>query len=232
MANERTKCPLTDDQIKHMVNRFLGWKLPEDFTPDAGISFKPILRDGEPWPEVWPVGTNLLMAVQAEAMIRYMVDGIQHGGVCLWCGFSTTRSSLDELADAIYAHLGECDASPVPTLIRERDTALAESRKRGEENLVLREALEASQTWLYNHPQQEGQENRRKLNEAVLSNTSATAQQTVERIEREALEKAWKRIKTLETRGLSGTFLNLMAYLGSFHAGRIRAAILGEKEKN
>lgn len=134
MANERTKCPLTDDQIKHMVNRFLAWKLPEDFTPDAGISFKPILRDGEPWPEVWPVGTNLLMATRAEAMIRYMVDGIQHGGVCLWCGFSTTRGSLDELADAIYAHLGECDASPVPALIAERDAALAQVR-------VLKEAF-------------------------------------------------------------------------------------------
>lgn len=26
---------MTDDQIKHMVNRFLGWKLPENFNPDG-----------------------------------------------------------------------------------------------------------------------------------------------------------------------------------------------------
>lgn len=32
--------PLTDEQIKHIVNRFLRWKLPENFHPDAGISFK------------------------------------------------------------------------------------------------------------------------------------------------------------------------------------------------
>ncbi len=32
---------MTEDQIKHMVNRFLGWKLPEHFKPDAGISFEP-----------------------------------------------------------------------------------------------------------------------------------------------------------------------------------------------
>jgi len=30
----------TEDQIKHMVDRFLGWALPENFSPDAGISFK------------------------------------------------------------------------------------------------------------------------------------------------------------------------------------------------
>jgi hypothetical protein len=31
---------MTDDQIKHMVNRFLNWRLPESFSPDCGISFK------------------------------------------------------------------------------------------------------------------------------------------------------------------------------------------------
>jgi hypothetical protein len=31
---------MTEDQIKHMANRFLGWKLPSNFSPDAGISFK------------------------------------------------------------------------------------------------------------------------------------------------------------------------------------------------
>lgn len=31
---------MTEAQIKHMVNRFLSWKLPDNFNPDAGISFK------------------------------------------------------------------------------------------------------------------------------------------------------------------------------------------------
>ena len=32
---------MNDEQIKHMVDRFLGWRLPEHFRPDAGISFDP-----------------------------------------------------------------------------------------------------------------------------------------------------------------------------------------------
>ncbi len=28
---------MTEDQIKHMTDRFLGWKLPETFSPDGGI---------------------------------------------------------------------------------------------------------------------------------------------------------------------------------------------------
>ena len=28
------------DQIKHMVDRFLMWPLPRNFTPDNGISYK------------------------------------------------------------------------------------------------------------------------------------------------------------------------------------------------
>lgn len=65
---------MTDDQIKHMVNRFLGWKLPENFAPDAGISFKPDYNEGTPWPmRHEPSGTNLLDAVQAEVMVRAML---------------------------------------------------------------------------------------------------------------------------------------------------------------
>ena len=32
---------MTPVQIKHLVDRFLGWRLPENFQPDCGISFKP-----------------------------------------------------------------------------------------------------------------------------------------------------------------------------------------------
>ena len=30
--------PLTEAQIKHMADRFLGWSVPKDFQPDAGIT--------------------------------------------------------------------------------------------------------------------------------------------------------------------------------------------------
>ena len=57
-------------EIKYMVDRFLSWKLPDNFSPDAGVSFDPPVS----WP--WPTGTNLLDATQADAMVRYMVDGL------------------------------------------------------------------------------------------------------------------------------------------------------------
>lgn len=63
----------TDDLIKEMVNRFLCWKLPKDFAPDAGISFKPTKPDGYDAPGWWPIGTNLLHAGQAEEMVRHML---------------------------------------------------------------------------------------------------------------------------------------------------------------
>jgi hypothetical protein len=62
--------------IKHMVNRFLAWKLPADFNPDAGISFAPDYNVNTPRPmRHEPVGTNLLSAEQAEAMVRHMLEG-------------------------------------------------------------------------------------------------------------------------------------------------------------
>lgn len=72
---------MTDDQIKHMVNRFLGWRLPENFSPDAGISFKPTFNDHMPFgpQKHGPIGTNLFDATQAEAMVRYMIDGMPVG---------------------------------------------------------------------------------------------------------------------------------------------------------
>lgn len=68
---------LTDAQIKHMVDRFLMWRLPEDFGPDNGISFDPIASKGTPHEfRREPVGTNLLTAMQADAMVRYMAEGL------------------------------------------------------------------------------------------------------------------------------------------------------------
>lgn len=73
---------MNDAQIKHMVDRFLWWKLPPDFSPDAGISFRPefnveyMAAQGKPPMRHEPVGTNLFSAAQADAMIRHMAEGL------------------------------------------------------------------------------------------------------------------------------------------------------------
>lgn len=71
-----------DIHIKEMTNRFLGWKLPSDFAPDCGISFK---RESDyKHPEYGctkfePVGTNLFTAEQAEAMLHYAAGPVIAG---------------------------------------------------------------------------------------------------------------------------------------------------------
>ena len=64
-----------DAQIKRMVDRFLAWKLPENFTPDGGISFQKTANENTPHERKnEPTGTNLLDATQAEEMIRYILE--------------------------------------------------------------------------------------------------------------------------------------------------------------
>jgi hypothetical protein len=58
---------MTEQQIKHMVDRFLMWKFPETMSPDGGLS----KRDGSE-----PVGTNLLSATEATEMVRHMTEGM------------------------------------------------------------------------------------------------------------------------------------------------------------
>jgi hypothetical protein len=102
MRDENTKPTITDAQVKHMLNRFLTWRLPENFNPDGGIIFRKIRNantDYEARNE--PVGTNLLDATQAEAMIRYLIEDMPREAIahpqaapkekcetCLWdeCG--------------------------------------------------------------------------------------------------------------------------------------------------
>lgn len=69
---------MTEDQIKHMVNRFLAWKLPENFSPDGGISFKAEFNEHLPSGPMKhePSGTNLMDASQAAAMVRHMLEGL------------------------------------------------------------------------------------------------------------------------------------------------------------
>lgn len=64
---------LTEDQIKYMVDRFLMWRLPSNFSPDAGISYK--RPNYPPSVDATPTGTNLFDATQADVMVRYMIGG-------------------------------------------------------------------------------------------------------------------------------------------------------------
>lgn len=71
---------MTDEQIKHMAERFLGWKLPENFNPDAGISFEPefnveyMAAQGKPPMRHEPTGTNLFDYTQAVEMVKHMIE--------------------------------------------------------------------------------------------------------------------------------------------------------------
>jgi hypothetical protein len=76
-ANKDT--PMTQEQLEkilpYIVARFLSWKLPADFSPDAGISFNPIYNAGTPYEARHePSGTNLLNADQAFEMFRHVLS--------------------------------------------------------------------------------------------------------------------------------------------------------------
>jgi len=75
LTNELPAVGISDAEVKGIANRFLGWKLPINFTPDAGISFKPDYNEGTDWPgKHEPCGTNLLSGAQAEEMVRFILD--------------------------------------------------------------------------------------------------------------------------------------------------------------
>lgn len=66
-----------------MVSRFLAWELPADFAPDGGVTFARefnmagVLVDrANMAPHFWPVGTNLLTAEQARAMLEHVLGGL------------------------------------------------------------------------------------------------------------------------------------------------------------
>lgn len=68
---------MTEEQIKHMTERFLAWSLPEGFHPDGGISFVHTANPGTPHEyRVKPTGTNLFDYTQAKAMVEHMVAGL------------------------------------------------------------------------------------------------------------------------------------------------------------
>jgi hypothetical protein len=60
---------------KEMVDRFLNWKLPDHFSPDAGISFETWYNEGTEYPgRHEPIGTNLLCADQAKDMLEHVLQ--------------------------------------------------------------------------------------------------------------------------------------------------------------
>ena len=68
---------MSDEQIKHMVSRFLAWKLPDNFAPDCGITFKRDYNENTAFPAKHePKGTNILEYEQAVAMVKYMIEGL------------------------------------------------------------------------------------------------------------------------------------------------------------
>jgi len=76
-------------QINYLVGRFLSWQLPKDFNPDGGISYTP----GHPH-HMGLTGTNLLNRVQAEAMVRHMVE---------WLDVSVTQVDYADCSKAEHA---------------------------------------------------------------------------------------------------------------------------------
>lgn len=76
-ADKQTNREIMKTPIDQAVDRFLPWKLPRDFNPDCGISFK---RESDyDHPEFGrtkfePTGTNLLTADQAKAMLEQVCE--------------------------------------------------------------------------------------------------------------------------------------------------------------
>jgi hypothetical protein len=97
--------------VNKMVDRFLGWKLPEDFFPDAGVSFKAPQHHGG-----WPTGTNLFHAGQAKEMFEYAVgkpEIPQSLGLLTFCvlvlknGFTVTGESACASPENFDAEIGK-----------------------------------------------------------------------------------------------------------------------------
>jgi hypothetical protein len=71
---DNNKIEWTEDDVREMAQRFLAWRLPNDFNPDGGISFTPIINGatGQPYAP-GPTGTNLLTYTQAIEMVRHLI---------------------------------------------------------------------------------------------------------------------------------------------------------------
>lgn len=114
---------MNDEQIKYMVDRFLEWRLPENFNPDAGISFKPNFNEHTAYPmKHEPVGTNLFDATQAEEMVRYLIDGMPTKEVM---NSAVGKPHVEEWADWIVSRHKFCERNAGESL---REIALVALR--------------------------------------------------------------------------------------------------------
>lgn len=77
-------------QMDAVVNRFLGWKLPQTFGPDCFVSFD---REKAKANQSWPIGTNLLTADEARAMLEHVLDATF---IPDWSLLEATQASLRE----------------------------------------------------------------------------------------------------------------------------------------
>jgi DNA repair exonuclease SbcCD ATPase subunit len=85
------------DMLAEMVNRFLGWKLPEDFSPDCGISFKRRFNEHTAHPmKNEPIGTNLLDAIQTKAMLEHVAGP----------ALTELQGALDSINEILIKHQG------------------------------------------------------------------------------------------------------------------------------
>lgn len=72
-----------DALVKHMVNRFLGWRLPDSVCSDTCVSMRPY-----PHPRY---GTNLLNAEEARQMIEYLFLVTPASGLMPLCTCESAR---------------------------------------------------------------------------------------------------------------------------------------------
>lgn len=135
---------VTEAVIDHMARRFLAWKLPEHFNPDAGISFEPEFnkewnaKQGNPPQRHQPTGTNLFDYEQAKAMVKHMIEGLPATRAL------EPRAPSDgvvDQADALFERLGKRDDCIIEAALALELKATLQSQLSSNE-ARLREALE------------------------------------------------------------------------------------------
>ena len=99
-----------EEEIQDMVNRFLGWKLPPTFSPDAGVKFAPSngMSRKEAYGKAgwWPIGTNLLTADEARQMVEHML-GVKRN--TYFAEQATTHLSICSSQDDTMPNYPRCD---------------------------------------------------------------------------------------------------------------------------
>lgn len=113
--------------IDILVDRFLCWKLPDDFTPDCGVSFIPIGNANS-----WPVGTNLLTAEQARKMFECLLD--RNNEQTSDYGSEIAQKALKIFRDGFRENIAKREIQSLQQQLsqckREMDEAVAKERKR------------------------------------------------------------------------------------------------------